>query len=204
VLDADEIRSHLNEDLSFSKTDRDEKVRRIGEAAQLLVERNYIVLVAAISPYREARAQVRNRIGSFLEVYVNASLAACIERDPKKLYARALRGELRYFTGIEGPFEPPLEPDVECHTEIETCEESAQRYLLPFGMFSRGSYSVSRKLSKVRQSGRGICNQPVPGLDPVALAVDTMNLLRLDQDRAAPRLPPDMEPEASRRVPSKA
>jgi adenylylsulfate kinase len=127
VLDADEIRQHLSADLGFSKEDRDENVRRIGEVAHLLVQQNFLVLIAAISPYREARERVRNRIGSFLEVYVNASLAACIERDPKKLYARALRGELKYFTGIEHPYEPPLEPDVECNTELESREESAAK-----------------------------------------------------------------------------
>jgi adenylylsulfate kinase len=147
VLDADEIRKHLSADLSFSKADRDENVRRIGEVAELLVERNYIVLVAAISPYREARARVRSRIGSFLEVYVNASLAACIERDPKKLYARALRGELRYFTGIEDPYEPPLEPDVECLTEIETCEESTAKVLAAIRHVQQGRlFSVSRAM----------------------------------------------------------
>src|SRR5271155_389923 len=103
VLDGDEIRQRLSRDLGFSKADRDENVRRIGFVAELLVRQNITVLVAAISPYREARSRVRERIGSFLEVYVNASLATCIERDPKRLYARALRGELRYVTGMEDP-----------------------------------------------------------------------------------------------------
>jgi len=138
VLDADEIRQRLSADLGYSKADRDENVRRISEAANILVRQNFIVLVAAISPYREARAQARDRIGSFLEVYVNASLAACIERDPKKLYARALRGELRYFTGIEDPYEPPLEPDVECNTELESCEESATKVLAAIRHIQQG------------------------------------------------------------------
>ena len=129
VLDADEVRQFLSRDLGYSKADRDENVRRIGYVAELLVQQDIIVLVAAISPYREARMLVRERIGSFLEVYVNASLATCIKRDPKQLYARALRGELRYFTGIEDPYEPPLEPDVECNTEIETLSESMDKVL---------------------------------------------------------------------------
>jgi adenylylsulfate kinase len=129
VLDADEIRQRLNGDLGFSKADRDENVRRLGETARLLVQQNFVVLVAAISPYREAREQARRQIHSFLEVYVNASLAICIARDPKGLYARALRGKIRYFTGIEDPYEPPLHPDVECNTDVETREESVKKVL---------------------------------------------------------------------------
>ena len=109
VLDGDEIRTHpSSSDLGYSKSDRDENVHRIGCAAQRLVEQGAIVLVAAISPYREARSRVREQIGNFLEVYVNASLATCIQRDPKLLYARALKGELEHFTGIGSPYEPPL------------------------------------------------------------------------------------------------
>ena len=138
VLDADDVRKRLGKDLGFSKADRDENVARIGYVAQLLVEQNVIVLVAAISPYREARWRVRRQIGSFLEVYVNASLATCIQRDPKRLYARALMGELRYFTGIEDPYEPPLEPDVECNTETESCFESMSKVLATIRHLQQG------------------------------------------------------------------
>jgi adenylylsulfate kinase len=129
VLDADEVRRSISRDLGFSKADRDENVFRIASLAHALVNRKFIVLVAAISPYREARMQARKRIGSFLEVHVNASLASCIARDPKGLYARALSGELHHFTGIDDPYEPPLNPDVRCDTEIETCAQSAARVL---------------------------------------------------------------------------
>lgn len=129
VLDGDDVRRHLSRDLGFSKADRDENVFRIGYVAQLLVQQNIIVLVAAISPYREARSRVRERIGSFLEVYVNASLATCIQRDPKGLYVRALLGQLPHFTGIEDPYEPPIEPDLECNTEDESCDESMTKVL---------------------------------------------------------------------------
>jgi len=138
VLDADEVRQNLSRDLGFSKEDRDENISRIGYVADLLVRQQVTVLVAAISPYREARLKVRERIGSFLEVYVNASLATCIERDPKKLYARALRGELPYFTGIEDPYEPPLNPDVECRTELESCEESVAKVLAAIRYVQQG------------------------------------------------------------------
>src|SRR5579859_4599938 len=89
VVDGDEVRRHLSPDLGFSKADRDENIRRIGSLVEPLVQQGVIVLVAVISPYREARLRVKERVGSFLEVYVNASLATCIQRDPKQLYARA-------------------------------------------------------------------------------------------------------------------
>jgi adenylylsulfate kinase len=152
ILDGDEIRQQLSRDLGFSKTDRDENVRRIGFVAEMLVRQNVIVLVAAISPYREARSDVRERIGSFLEVYVNASLATCIDRDPTRLYARALLGELRYVTGIEDPYEPPLQPDLECNTDEESCEESKTKVLAAirhvqqgrdFGLWSRSKRTSS-------------------------------------------------------------
>jgi adenylylsulfate kinase len=152
VLDADEIRRRLNGDLGFSKADRDENVRRLGETARLLVQQNFVVLVAAISPYREAREQARRQIGGFLEVYVNASLATCIARDPKGLYARALRGEIRYFTGIEDPYEPPLHPDVECNTDIETREESVRKVLAAIRHVQRGRLFSVLRSSKRRSS----------------------------------------------------
>jgi adenylylsulfate kinase len=129
VLDGEELRQHLSRDLGYSKADRDENVFRIGCLAHWFVQQNTIVLVAAISPYREARSRVREQIGSFLEVYVNAPLATCIQRDPKQLYARALLGKIQHFTGIDDPYEPPLAPDVECHTNREALEDSVAKVL---------------------------------------------------------------------------
>jgi adenylylsulfate kinase len=130
VLDGDEIRKQLSKDLGFSKEDRDEQIRRIGVMAHGLVQQGTIVLVAAISPYRAARLEVRQRIGRLIEVYVNAPLHTCIERDPKKLYALALHGKIESFTGISDPYEHPLEPDVECKTDVETTDESAAKVLM--------------------------------------------------------------------------
>jgi adenylylsulfate kinase len=127
VLDGDEIRRQLCRDLGFSKADRDENIARIGYVARLLVEQNVIVLVAAISPYREARARVREQIGEFFEVYVNASLETCMRRDPKRLYARAVKGEVKSVTGIDDPYEVPQEPELECVTDHESPEQSAAR-----------------------------------------------------------------------------
>ncbi|HEY4378872.1 MAG TPA: adenylyl-sulfate kinase [Acidobacteriaceae bacterium] len=140
VLDADQIRQHLSRDLGFSKADRDENVFRIGCLARSLVLQDKIVLVAAISPYREARLQAREQIGSFLEVYVNASLETCIRRDPKGLYARALAGKIECFTGIDDPYERPLAPEVECVTDSESLAESAEKVLAAVSdAFQRGA-----------------------------------------------------------------
>jgi bifunctional enzyme CysN/CysC len=128
-LDGDVVRQHLSKDLGFSKHDRDENIRRIGFVAELLTRNGVIVLVSAISPYRAVRDEVRKRIGHFLEVYVNAPLATCEQRDVKGLYRRARAGELQHFTGLDDPYEPPEVPDIECHTERETLAESTAKVL---------------------------------------------------------------------------
>jgi adenylyl-sulfate kinase len=128
-LDGDIVRQHLSKDLGFSKHDRDENIRRIGFVAELLTRNGVIVLVSAISPYRAVRDEVRKRIGNFLEVYVNAPLPICEQRDVKGLYRRARAGDLHHFTGLDDPYEPPEAPDIECHTERETLAESTAKVL---------------------------------------------------------------------------
>lgn len=125
VLDGDVMRHQLSKDLGFSKEDRDENIRRIGFIARLLNRNGVIVLVSAISPYRAIREEVRRTVGNFLEVYVNAPLNVCEERDPKGHYRRARTGELAHFTGVTDPYEDPLEPEVECRTDLESLSESA-------------------------------------------------------------------------------
>ena len=120
ILDGDVVRKQLNSDLGFSKQDRDDNVRRLGFVAQLLARNGVTVLVSAISPYRNVRQEVRSSCSNFLEVYVKASLGACEARDPKGLYKRARAGEIPLFTGINDPYEPPLYPDVECETELDS------------------------------------------------------------------------------------
>ena len=114
ILDGDNLRFGLCRDLGFSPEDRAENVRRLGEAARLLQDAGLIVLVAAISPYRDDRARVRERLpaGRFLEVFVDAPLAVCESRDPKGLYRRARAGEIAGFSGIDAPYEPPGAPDL--------------------------------------------------------------------------------------------
>jgi len=129
VLDGDAVRRHLCKGLGFSREDRDENIRRIGFVAGMLTRHGVIALVAAISPYRRTRGEVRASIGSFVEVYVNAPLEVCEQRDPKGLYRKARAGELRGFTGIDDPYEAPLHPDVECRTDREELEESVNKVL---------------------------------------------------------------------------
>ena len=122
LLDADILRRQLNRDLGFTKEDRDENVRRIGYVAGLLNSKGSIAIVASISPYRAVRNEVRKKISSFIEVHVNASLAACEARDPVGLYKKVRAGEISHFTGIDDPYEAPLQPEILCHTETESVE----------------------------------------------------------------------------------
>jgi bifunctional enzyme CysN/CysC len=129
MLDGDIVRQRLCKDLGFSKPDRDENIGRVGFVAELLARNSVIVIVCAISPYRAARDEVRSHIPGFIEVYVNAPLEVCEHRDVKGLYRKARAGQLQAFTGIDDPYEPPLQPEVECRTDLETVEESVQKIL---------------------------------------------------------------------------
>ncbi|HLO85500.1 MAG TPA: adenylyl-sulfate kinase [Nostocaceae cyanobacterium] len=129
VLDGDIVRQYLTKGLGFSKKDRDENIHRIGFVAHLLTKNNVIVLVSAISPYRDVREEVRKYIGNFVEVYVNAPLAVCEQRDVKGLYQKARSGAISHFTGIDDPYEIPLQPDIECKTDVEDMTESANKVL---------------------------------------------------------------------------
>ena len=129
LLDGDDLRNHLNRDLGFSRRDRDENVRRIGFVAELLARNGILVLVSAIAPYRNAREEVRRRIGNFMEVHVNAPLEVCEKRDPKGLYRRARAGEIQGFTGIHDPYEAPLDPEVRCNTHQESVQRSTDKMI---------------------------------------------------------------------------
>lgn len=124
VIDGEAIRNHLSNDLGYSQRDRNENICRIAFIAQLLTRNGIVVLVSAISPYREARDEARRTIGEFIEVHVEVHLAICELRDPKQLYRKARSGETRGFTGIDDPYEPPLAPEV-CDTEHESVRESS-------------------------------------------------------------------------------
>ena len=129
VLDGDIVRTNLTKGLGFSKEDRDENVRRIGFVSHLLTRNGVIVMVSAISPYRDVRDQVRQRIGDFVEVYASAPVEVCEQRDVKGLYKKARSGEIKNFTGISDPYEAPLNPEVVCETDKETLEESVNKVM---------------------------------------------------------------------------
>ena len=131
ILDGDNIRHGLNRDLGFSPEDREENIRRIGEVAKLFADAGTIVLTSFISPYRRDRDRARALLkpGDFIEVYVNAPLSVCEERDPKNLYKKARRGEIPEFTGISAPYEPPLKPELEIRTDQLSVEESVEQIL---------------------------------------------------------------------------
>jgi adenylyl-sulfate kinase len=127
LLDGDVVRTNLSQGLGFSREDRDTNIRRIGFVSELLSRNGVIVVVAAISPYRETREEVKRRIGNFVEVFVDCPLEVLASRDVKGLYKRALAGEVGNFTGISDPYEPPLAPDVVVRSDRETVDESADK-----------------------------------------------------------------------------
>jgi adenylylsulfate kinase len=116
VLDGDVVRTHLSKGLGFSREDRDTNVARIAFVAGLLARHGVIVLVAAVSPYRQAREEARKSIGDFVEVFVAPPLEACVARDTKGLYRKALAGEIVQFTGVSDPYEPPTSPELTLDT----------------------------------------------------------------------------------------
>lgn len=146
LLDGDEVRSFLSAGLGFSRADRDTNVHRIGFVARLLARHGVLVLVAAISPYAEARARLRDLSEAaghpFLEVFIHAPLDVVIARDVKGLYKRALSGELPAFTGISDPYEPPSSPDLEVRTDLHdlpTCEAELLRAIAARGLLPPGA-----------------------------------------------------------------
>lgn len=129
LLDGDDVRTHLSKGLSFSKEDRDTNVRRIGWVAGLLSRHGVGAVTAAISPYVDVRAEAREMATNFVEIFVDAPLEECRQRDVKGLYAKADRGEIPNFTGISDPYEAPPNPEVHVHTDQESPQESAQHVL---------------------------------------------------------------------------
>ena len=131
LLDGDVVRTNLSKGLGFSKEDRDINIRRIGFVASELVRHGGLTICAAVSPYRATRNDVRNMIGAdrFIEVFVDTSLEICEGRDSKGIYAKARRGEIEHFTGIDDPYEPPLDPEITLDTVSQSAEANARRIL---------------------------------------------------------------------------
>jgi adenylyl-sulfate kinase len=127
LLDGDIVRTNLSQGLGFSREDRDTNVRRIGFVSELLSRNGVIVVVAAISPYRATREEVKGNIENFVEVYMACPVEVLASRDVKGLYKKALAGELTNFTGVSDPYEPPENPDVVIHSDKETLSESVDK-----------------------------------------------------------------------------
>ena len=154
VLDGDVVRTNLSKGLGFSKEDRDTNIRRIGFVCHLLTRNGVFVIAAAISPYKDIRNENRALIKNFVEVYVNASVETCMKRDVKGLYQKAIAGEIKEFTGVSDPYEPPDNPEVVCYTERETPTESALKivrkledlgYLKPSADNGRQAYTAEEE-----------------------------------------------------------
>jgi len=144
LLDGDVVRNNLSRGLGFSKDDRDANIRRIGFVASEIVRHHGAVICAAVSPYRSTRNGVRSLVGAerFIEVFVNTPIEECERRDSKGMYLKARRGEIKNFTGIDDPYEPPLQPELELNTTIHTAEENA-RLIIDY-LTERGFVKVGR------------------------------------------------------------
>jgi sulfate adenylyltransferase len=143
LLDGDVVRTHLSKGLGFSQEDRDTNIRRIGFVASEIVRHNGLAICSAVSPYRATRNDVRNMVGSdrFVEVFVDTPLEVCEERDTKGMYAKARLGEIKGFTGIDDPYEPPQNAEITLDTVLHTPEENA-RLILDF-LIERGLIRVA-------------------------------------------------------------
>jgi sulfate adenylyltransferase len=161
LLDGDVVRTHLSKGLGFSKEDRDTNIRRIGFVAAEIVRHGGVVISAAVSPYRATRNDVRNMVGNshFVEVFVDTPLDVCEQRDVKGMYAKARRGEIKGFTGIDDPYEPPQSPEITLDTVTQTPEENARLILdiLIQRGFVRAHEAQDRQLAElVRETAQSI------------------------------------------------
>ncbi|MCL4488240.1 MAG: adenylyl-sulfate kinase [Chloroflexi bacterium] len=129
LLDGDVVRENLSKGLGFSKEDRDTNIRRIGFVCDLLTRNDVVAIAAAISPYRAIRDENRVKIKRFVEVYAKCRVEVLANRDVKGLYKKALAGEIKNFTGIDDPYEPPLNPEVVIESDHETPEQSAAKVM---------------------------------------------------------------------------
>ncbi len=145
VLDGDNIRHGLNKNLGFSAEDRKENIRRIGEVARLFVDAGLIAITAFISPYREDREDARKLLkqDEFIEVYIKCPLCECEKRDPKGIYKKAKKGEIKEFTGITAPYEEPVSPEIVLDTDRSTVDQCVQAVL---NYLAKHEYIVEKTL----------------------------------------------------------
>src|SRR5262249_8367662 len=154
LLDGDIVRTNLSKGLGFSKEDRDTNILRIGFVANLLTRNGVATIVSAISPYREARNQCRAMIQDFVEVYVHATGRECARRDVKGLYQKAMAGEIKGFTGVDDPYEPPSSPEIYVDTMSEDPDQSMQKILERLG--SMGYIQETKRMVSSPQPHSGL------------------------------------------------
>jgi adenylylsulfate kinase len=128
-LDGDVIRTNLSKGLGFSKEDRDTNIRRIGWVCEVLSRNGVVAIAAAISPYHEIRDEIRGKIGRFVEVYMECSIPVLADRDVKGLYKKALAGEIKNFTGVDQPYEPPTAPELRLDTGAQSADALADEII---------------------------------------------------------------------------
>jgi len=131
VLDGDNVRHGLNRDLGFAEEDRVENIRRVAEVARLMVDAGLVVIVSFISPFKNDRLLARKLFGygEFLEVFIDAPLEICEQRDPKGLYVKARRGQIKNFTGLDSPYEAPTNPDIHLKTDVQNVQSLVDKLM---------------------------------------------------------------------------
>ena len=151
LLDGDVVRTHLSKGLGFSAEDRDTNIRRIGFVASEIVRHGGCAICAAISPYRATRDEVRAMVGeeNFVEVFVDTPIEVCEERDTKGMYAKARRGEIKGFTGIDDPYEPPASPEIVLKTVGVTPDRNPPSFSLPSSSTGRNGRDSIRAPAKI-------------------------------------------------------
>lgn len=128
-LDGDIIRQNFSSDLSFSKKDRDENIKRATFLAKMLSRNNVVVLASFVSPYRKQRRKARKEIKNFVEVFVRCPVKICMKRDVKGMYKKALEGKIQHFTGVDDPYEEPEHPELIVDTDIESLDETVEKVI---------------------------------------------------------------------------
>jgi adenylylsulfate kinase len=165
LLDGDEIRRDYWPELGFSHDHRVKNIERLGRLSKLMEDHGITAVVAAVSAYRDARRAVRARSSNFVEVYVNAPLAVCEERDVKGMYRRARAGELSHFTGVDDPYNVPENYEMECRTDVETAEESVAK-VMALWQFTMGLYQALETMRPAHKARCQVC------LDRVVILID--------------------------------
>ena len=163
ILDGDLVRATLCRGLGFSKADRDENVARIGWLCGVLSKHGIVAIGAAVSPYRDARSRLRASLPRFVEIYVKAPLAVCMKRDLKGLYARAINGEIRNFTGVDDPYEEPLSPEIVVETDknsMKQCTDLIVDWIRGVSDWRSPGSPASRPVAGLEDSADTICELP--------------------------------------------